>query len=158
INNITNFWVSSSQAKALGIPIGGQGVDGSIGIANTVPAGPDRVATILHEVGHAMGRMTGTSQRLVDGPVYYPQLGSFQFRSQGNPTFLAPGGGSFSLNNGVTSLVNWSFDPASDFADPSNNTAPGPRRLDPYNSTTVYGNILGQLTPVDIQVNNALGF
>src|SRR5262249_13890182 len=97
VNGVSDFWVSSSQAKALGLPPSpNAGVDGSIGIANgivngrdiTIPAGPDRVAVILHEVGHAMGRITGTRQRFVDGPVYYPELGIFQFRSPGNRTFL----------------------------------------------------------------------
>src|SRR5262249_17945028 len=47
----------------------------------------------------------------------------------------------------------------SDFLDPPNNTDPVPgRRLDPYNATGINGNELGRLTPVDIQLNDALGF
>src|SRR5947207_12110839 len=46
-----------------------------------------------------------------------------------------------------------------DFLDPPNSRDPAPgRRLDPYNATGINGNELGQLTPVDIQVNDALGF
>src|SRR5262249_12722747 len=54
-NTISNFWITSGQAKALGFAPRGQGVDGFIGIGG-IPAGDDRVATLLHEVGHAMGR------------------------------------------------------------------------------------------------------
>lgn len=47
----------------------------------------------------------------------------------------------------------------SDFLDPPDNTDPRPgRRLDPYNATGINGNELGRLTPLDIQLNDALGF
>jgi hypothetical protein len=55
--------------------------------------------------------------------------------------------------------VNWSFSSAADFRDPANFQDPTlGRRLDPYNATSVPGLLLGQLTPVDIQVLDALGF
>jgi hypothetical protein len=175
INNITNFWVSSSQAKALGLPLQNPDlVDGSFGISantRTLPAGPDRVATILHEIGHAMGRFDGARNRFVGGvPLYYPELGIFQFRSPGSRTFLAPGGGYFSLNGGaMPGLVNWDFGEPdaipprdatpSDFEDPANFLNFSPTRfLDPYNASVVTRNSLGQLTALDIQVMDALGF
>jgi hypothetical protein len=154
--SISNFWISSSQQKAFGLPPSpNAGVDGSIGIGD-IPAGPDRVATILHEVGHVMGRMPGPRSRL--GVQYYPELDLVRFFSAGNRITLASGGGYFSIDGGTTRVVNWSFGSAADFADPPNNTAFGPRRLDPYNATLVDGNTLGQLTPLDLQVMEALGF
>jgi hypothetical protein len=55
--------------------------------------------------------------------------------------------------------VNWSFLSAADFRDPPDFRDPGPgRRLDPYNASSVPGLLLAQLTPVDIQVMDALGF
>ena len=155
---ISNFWVSSSQAKALGLPPRGQGVDGFIGIGTTVPIGTDRVATILHEVGHAMGRMPTNA---VQGNVTnYPELDLVRFRSAGNRVIIPNPLGYFSLDGGANPLVNWSVSPpsAADFANPPGNTLPGPRRLDPFNATAVFGNMLGQLTPLDLQVMDALGF
>jgi hypothetical protein len=156
--SISNFWVSSSQAKALGFAPRGAGVDGFIGIGTTVAAGDDRVSTILHEVGHAMGRMpTNLDQNNV---THYSELDLVRFFSPGNRVIIEDPAGYFSLDGGATPLVNWSVSPpsAADFRDPPGNTAPGPRRLDPFNATNVPGNMLAQLTPLDFQVMNALGF
>jgi len=51
INGMSNFWVSSSQAKALGLPLEDPGlVDGSIGFAvGALGVGTERIAAILHE-------------------------------------------------------------------------------------------------------------
>src|SRR4051812_40241113 len=61
INNISNFFISSSVAAAFGLPvpnpINRPGVDGFVGIG-TGTSGPARVDTILHEIGHAMGRIS----------------------------------------------------------------------------------------------------
>ena len=156
---ISNFWISSSQAKALGLPAGNQAPDGFIGIGTTVAAGIDRVATLLHEVGHAMGRIPSNA---VDGGVTnYPELDLWRFLSAGNRLIIANPAGYFSLDGGATPLVNWSVSPpsAADFANPPGNTLPdGGRRLDPYNATSVNGLMLGQLTALDFQVMDALGF
>src|SRR5262249_36002586 len=75
---ITNFWLPSSQQKALGLPSRGAGVDGFVGIATSVAAGLDRVATLLHEVGHAMGRTDSTEDRGRLG-VWYPEMTLVRF-------------------------------------------------------------------------------
>src|SRR5262245_53193867 len=166
---ISNFWVTSAQAKALGLPPSpNAGVDGSFGIGfgivdgvdRTVPAGPDRVATILHEVGHVMGRLPDNRLRFVDGVEEYPEQDLFRFFSAGNRIIIPGGGGFFSIDGGATRLVNWSSRSATDFANPSNFTDFSPTRfLDPYNQTIVFRNTIGdRLTPLDIQLNDALGF
>jgi hypothetical protein len=93
--SMSNFWVSSSQAKALGIAIANPpAVDGSIGIGTTVAAGLDRVATLLHEVGHAMGRMVNNA---VQGNVTdYPELDLTRFLNVNGAVsrmIIAAGGG-----------------------------------------------------------------
>src|SRR5262249_33098531 len=60
---ISNFWLTSSQQKALGFSSRGAGVDGFIGIGTSVDPGLDRVGTLLHEVGHAMGRLDTNQDR-----------------------------------------------------------------------------------------------
>src|SRR5262245_56477398 len=57
IDDISRFWISSSQAKALGLNENPKDLpDGFIGIATNL-TGDNRIASLLHEVGHAMGRM-----------------------------------------------------------------------------------------------------
>ena len=100
---ISNFWLTSSQQKALGLPPSqGAGVDGFIGIGTTVDPGLDRVATLLHEVGHAMGRFDSVQDRGLLG-VWYPEMDLVRYLSAGNRMTIQ-GGGYFSLNGGVTSL------------------------------------------------------
>src|SRR5262245_38382453 len=156
--SMSDFWISSSQARALGIAVANTPVDGSIGIGTTAAAGLDRVATILHEVGHAMGRMPNNAGQ--GGVTRYPELNLTRFLNvNGSRFIIEAGGGIFSIDGGATSLVNWDFNSAADFLDPANFRDPAPgRRLDPCNATSVNGNELGQLTAVDVQVMDALGF
>jgi hypothetical protein len=90
--SMSNFWISSSQAKALGIAIANTPVDGSIGIGN-VAAGLDRVATLLHEVGHAMGRMPNNAGQ--GGVVRYPELNLTRFLMVNGSRFIIEAGGEF---------------------------------------------------------------
>ena len=108
---ISNFWLTSSQQKALGLPSRRAGVDGFIGIGTTVAAGLDRVATLLHEVGHAMGRFDTPQDRGRLG-TWDPEMDLVRFTSKGNRLIIEGGGGFFSLDGGATSLVNWSLLPA----------------------------------------------
>jgi hypothetical protein len=77
LGSMSNFWVSSSQAKALGIPLGNTPVDGSIGIGMGLASGLDRVGTLLHEVGHAMGRMPNNADQGI--VTHYPELDLVRF-------------------------------------------------------------------------------
>src|SRR5262245_43563688 len=79
---IANFWLTSSQRKALGLLARGPGIDGSIGIGTSVAAGLDRVATLLHEVGHAMGRVDSNQDRGRLG-TWYPEMALVRFTSAG---------------------------------------------------------------------------
>src|SRR5215475_13144941 len=58
IDGISRFWITSSQAKALGFADANNAevADGFIGI-NATYTGNDRIANLLHEAGHVMGRM-----------------------------------------------------------------------------------------------------
>src|SRR5262249_34845315 len=104
---ISNFWLTSSQQKALGLPSRGAGVDGFIGIGTTVNAGLARVATPLHEVGHAMGREDSNQVRGRLG-VWYPEMALVRFTSVGTRLIAnRVGGGFFSLDGGANPLVNF---------------------------------------------------
>src|SRR5262245_55417440 len=157
---ISNFWITSSQAKALGFPPRGQGPDGFIGLSTTI-AGDDRVATILHEVGHAMGRVPSTDSN--NFLTKYPLLDVVRFFRAGNSVnrVIIPGPlGYFSLDGGTTPLVNWGLEPggAADFRTPD--IVPGVPG-DPFNEisrTGIGNNTPPGLTTLDFQVMDFLGF
>src|SRR5262245_21107452 len=149
INNFSLFYVTSSEAKALGLPVQA-GVDGNIGIGANFGTGATRVAAFLHEITHAMGRYDPN----VVGRV--PAFDLMRFRSAGNRLFLdsVPSlAAYFSLDGGVTTLADWgrTSDP-SDFLNPPLSTR---TPNDPFNEIA---GTSGQLTPVDIQAVDALGF
>jgi hypothetical protein len=80
-----NFYISSSVGKALGFAperAPEDTVDGFIGIATNAGEGPVRVDTILHEIGHAMGRLTSLDTQA--GLSRFPGLDLFRFVSAGN--------------------------------------------------------------------------
>jgi hypothetical protein len=169
INNISNFFISSSVGKAFGLPIPNPPInqrpdlDGYIGIGTGFASGPQRVAAILHEIGHAMGRISANIGPI--GPVtYYSELDLVRFTSLGNrlfdgrnpnptdpKTFLPAA--YFSLDGGASREADWgvSSDP-SDFLNPPNsNRTPN----DPFNEIV---GTSGLLTDADILVTEALGF
>jgi hypothetical protein len=152
VNNTSFFYVISSEAKALGLPVQAPGVDGNIGIGTNFAPGAVRVAALLHEITHAMGRY---DPNLLQGS-RVPVFDLMRFRSAGNRLFLdsVPSQAAyFSLDGGVTALADWGRDSdPSDFLNPpASNRTPN----DPFNEIA---GTLGQLTPVDIQAVDALGF
>src|SRR5262245_21644396 len=61
VDGRADFYVSSRVGKAFGLPARAPHLpDGVIGIGPGFP-GTDRIDTIMHEIGHAMGRMTADS-------------------------------------------------------------------------------------------------
>jgi hypothetical protein len=101
-------------------------IDGWVGIGTTFTPGPERVAALLHEIGHAMGRVpfnlgpnvseldlmrfVSAGNRLFDGRIPNPQA---------NPPVGPVPAAYFSLDGGVTKLADWgrASDP-SDFLNP----------------------------------------
>jgi len=171
INNMSNFWVTSSQAKALGLPLQNPGlVDGIIGINITsdkggFTPGPERIAAILHEFGHAMGRVQDNldSDRKQTGSIgpgiYASELDLVRFISPGDRLFdgnlMAPLPAEFSLDGGATTVADWAIGSAADFRSSTragNSLTPN----DPFND--VGGATLAKLTTADIQLMEALGF
>jgi hypothetical protein len=169
INGISNFLISSSVAAAfrLPVPINGQ-ADGFVGIGTAFTSGPVRVAAFLHEIGHAMGRIS-TNFTTPQGVTWFTEFDLMRFVTPGARLFdgtIPPMGGPpvpaayFSLDGGASRLADWGLwsDP-SDFLNPANTSLPGPYSdltpNDPFNE--IVGD-LAQLTTLDIQSMEALGF
>jgi hypothetical protein len=155
INGISNFYISSSAAKAFGLRIPNQGVpDGFVGIGTGFTPGNSRVDAFLHEFGHAMGRYDPNVVR--QGVTYFSEFDLMRFVSPGQRLFadnLPSAPAYFSLDGGTSRVADWgiSSDP-SDFLNPPNsNFTPD----DPFNEIV---DDLGQITTADILSTEALGF
>jgi hypothetical protein len=160
----TNFWVSSSEAKIFGIDTSLQGnaPDGFVGIGTGFSAGNVRVSAFLHEIGHALGRVP--SNYTSGNTVYSSALDLWRFTSNGNryfdPNNTNNTAAYFSTDGGLNHLADWGeHSDASDFLNPTNTSFPPPYSNltpnDPFDE--IVGN-LANLTNVDIQVMEALGF
>ena len=145
VNGVSNFFVPSAAAKALGLlsPTSSS-VDGAVGIGTQIPAGL-LVGVALHEFTHAMGREPGV------GP-----FDLFRYTSVGNHLFTL---GStavpayFSIDGGNTKLADFGqWSDASDFL-----TTGVQGSNDPfdefYNSHTIQN-----LTNVDKELLDVMGF
>jgi hypothetical protein len=166
INGMANFYISSSEAKAFGLPVPTPpmnqrpDIDGWIGIGTTgFTPGPVRVAALLHEIGHAMGRVpfnlgsevsvldlmrfVSAGNRLFDGRIPNPLA---------NPPVGPVPAAYFSLDGGVNKLADWgrASDPSDFLNPPASNRTPN----DPFNEFVG----TGLLTTADILATEALGF
>jgi hypothetical protein len=164
INGISNFWVCSSVAAAFGLAAPNRPPDGSIGINIGLDPGAQRISVLLHEFGHAMGRVPNDASD--DNPphtVFSSELDLVRFVSPGNRLFdgriLEPGdppvqAAYFSLDSGAKKVADWDTISPSDFLSPlSSNLTPN----DPFNNRG-FGGDLAKLTTADIQLMEALGF
>jgi hypothetical protein len=161
INDRANFVIGSSVAKAFGLPVPTPpmnqqpGVDGFVGIGTGFTAGPQRIAALLHEIGHAMGRIHSNLGNNVS------ELDLMRFVSVGNRLFdgRTPSAANplpaayFSLDGGVTKLADWgrASDPGDFLNPPNSNLTPN----DPFNE---FVGTSGMLTTADILAMEALGF
>jgi hypothetical protein len=160
INGMSNFWISPSTATALGLAAPNRPPDGFVGINTTIAPGNTRVATILHEIGHAVGRLQAN---LVSdqGVVSVSALDLVRFISPGNRLFdgapNAPTPAYFSVDGGAKKVADWSAprSPADFLSPPNSNLSPN----DPFNDVVDSGGMeLRKFTTADIQLMVALGF
>jgi hypothetical protein len=154
INGISNFYISSSAARAFGLRVPNPGPDGSVGIGTGFTPGAPRVDAFLHEFGHAMGRYDPNIVR--QGVTYVSEFDLMRFVSPGTRLFndsLPSAPAYFSLDGGASRLADWgiSSDPSDFLNPPGSNLTPD----DPFNEIV---DDLGQLTTADILSTEALGF
>jgi Ca2+-binding RTX toxin-like protein len=139
-NGNGSIFVSQAEEKALGLMPGtNSSVDGRIGFATDFPSS-FWVGAAIHEITHAMGRMSGyASYGILDLMRY---SGGQHVFAGGTPAY-------FSIDNGVTRLAN--FDTTSDFGDfVRDSFTPN----DP-NNAYISGN---SITPLDAQIMDVIGF
>ncbi|MEY9750164.1 hypothetical protein ABIF65_009538 [Bradyrhizobium japonicum] len=160
----SNFWISSAEAKIFGIstPLGA--IDGYVGIGTSFTPGAERVAALLHEITHALGRVPENQTAL--GSTYYSALDLWRFTSTDtrlwdgttNPTTAAPVQAAwFSVTGGTNPIRNWGMtsDP-SDFLYPTSSNDTVDNKNDPFNESV--SSTDDTLTSADLQIMDALGF
>jgi hypothetical protein len=144
----TTFRIGTAQAKALAIlPANDGGIDGYVGMGTTF-TGNILIGVALHELTHAMGRVSGSSLDLfryttdpVSGQIIH---------LLGNPAPMPAA--YFSVDGGTTHLAD--FGQTSDAGDFSP-SSPRNQPFDPFNEG---GNIASSLTTVDMILMDVLGY
>ena len=148
-NPVNGIVIASAEEKALGNFAGrSTDVDGAIGFG-TALASNSWFSVALHEITHAMGRLTGVDpSSLVTSDPWLFDL----YRYSGPNEYQWAGGqpGYFSLDDGRTPLANFDL-----YSDPSDFAGDSLTPADPFNATAAPVN---SLTPADISVMDLLGF
>jgi hypothetical protein len=127
-----NYWVSTSEAKALGLTGSSSALDGYIGFSNSfaftyntvnggsVAAGTyDFFGVAAHEITEVMGRdlFVGSEDGEGIGPDSYSPYDLFHYSANGVRDFSGTTAGYVSDNGGATDLDNFNTNPQGDFGD-----------------------------------------
>ena len=124
-----NYWVSTAEAKALGLAGASSNLDGYVGFSNTpgifdydnsngvTPGTYDFFGVVAHEVSEVMGRIFLLGSSIGGTPNSYDAMDLFHFSAPGVRTFSGTQTGYFSVDNGTTNLDNFSTNPNGDFGD-----------------------------------------
>jgi hypothetical protein len=157
--NPPNFWVSSAVAKIFGIQTN-VAIDGSVGIGTGFAPGPERVSALLHEIGHALGRVPENFSDPLYHNTSYSELDLWRFTSQGNRLFdsntTTPTAAYFSVDGGIKDLADWGQ--TSDSTDFRGTDSTPPSNLTPNDPFDEIVGDLGNFTGMDGAVMAALGF
>jgi hypothetical protein len=150
-NGNNDFFVASAQERALGHFAGAsETVDGAIAFGTAVGSS-SWVAVALHEMTHALGRVTlfyETAPTILD-MFRYGAAGAFEWsetKSSAAPSYL-------SIDGGVSRIAD--FGQTSDYGDFLNSGVQGPN--DPFNEF-FGGNTYATLTGADIATLDVIGF
>ena len=122
------YYMTSAQAKALGLQGPSNALDGPVQFANNPPFDYDRsdgitpgsydfYGTVAHELSEVMGReLNAIGNEVQTGKPngYYP-FDLFKYSAAGVPTFVGTTAGYFSPDGGVTNLDNFNADSDDDF-------------------------------------------
>src|ERR1700730_17785095 len=130
-----NYWVSTADAKAIGLSGSSSATDGFIGFSNTntftynttnggsvAPGTYDFFAVAAHEITEVLGRalLVGGTVFTNSGPVNnsYEPLDLFHYASSNHTRpFSGNTPGYFSPDGGATNLDNFNTNPSGDFGD-----------------------------------------
>ena len=159
------YYMTSAQAKALGLQGASDALDGTVQFANNPPFDYDRsdgitpgsydfYGTVAHEFSEVMGReLNAIGNEVQTGKPngYYP-FDLFKYSAAGVPTFVGTTPGYFSPDGGVTNLDNFNADSDDDFGDWASSAGDDAFRA--FSDTGV----INAVTPTDIVVMDVIGW
>jgi hypothetical protein len=125
--NAGNYWMTTAQAKAVGLQGVSSHLDGYVGFTNSPildfdssngvsPGQYDFLGVIVHEITEVMGRqlMTGAT---FGGSPGYSVMDLLHFSAPGVHSFVGAQSGYFSVDNGVSNLGNLNTNARGDYGD-----------------------------------------
>jgi hypothetical protein len=159
------YYMTSAQAKALGLQGASDALDGTVQFANDPPFDYDRsdgitpgsydfYGTVAHEFSEVMGReLNAIGNEVQTGKPngYYP-FDLFKYSAAGVPTFVGTTAGYFSPDGGVTNLDNFNADSDDDFGDWASTAGD-----DAFRAFSDSG-VFNAVTPTDVVVMDLLGW
>jgi len=159
------YYMTSAQAKALGLQGPSDALDGTVQFANNPPFDYDRsdgitpgsydfYGTVAHELSEVMGReLNAIGNEVQTGKPngYYP-FDLFKYSAAGVPTFVGTTAGYFSPDGGVTNLDNFNADSDDDFGDWASSAGD-----DAFRAFSDSG-VVNAVTPTDIVVMDVIGW
>jgi len=159
------YYMTSAQAKALGLQGASDALDGTVQFANNPPFDYDRsdgitpgsydfYGTVAHELSEVMGReLNAIGNEVQTGKPngYYP-FDLFKYSAAGVPTFVGTTAGYFSPDGGVTNLDNFNADSDDDFGDWASSAGD-----DAFRAFSDAG-VVNAVTPTDIVVMDVIGW
>jgi FG-GAP-like repeat len=157
-----NYWVSTAEAKALGLMGPSGATDGFVGFSSSFPftyndsngvaAGTyDFNGVALHELTEVMGRDLFVGNDGIGSNSYTP-LDLFHYSSQGTRDFSGTTAGYFSPDGGKTNLDNFNTNPNGDFGDWASSAG--------HDSVLAFSNsgVVNAFSEADIREMNVLGY
>jgi hypothetical protein len=158
------YWVSTAQAKALGLSGASGALDGSMGFSSTanifdydrtdgISAGKyDFFGVVAHELSEIMGRQLMVGQTFSGHANSLEPMDLFHYASAGVRSFSGTQTGYFSLDGGGTNLDNFNTNSAGDFGDWAASAG--------NDAFLAFGNsgVIAAVTTADLRVMDVIGW
>ena len=157
-----NYWVSTAEAKALGLMGASTATDGYVGFSASLPfdynssdgitAGTyDFYGTVVHELTEVMARLLLAGTTIGSYANSYDALDLFRFSSSGTHTYSTAMGGYFSTDNGQTNRGTFNTTSGGDYGDWKSLTN------DSFNAFSSSG-VINPVTTNDLTTLDAIGW
>jgi VCBS repeat-containing protein len=157
-----NYWVTTAEAKALGLAGAGASVDGYVGFGSEFPFAYDNssgvptneydfLGVVAHEFSEVMGRSMMDGEKF-NGSAGYEPLDLFHYSAPGVRDFSGTTPGYASPDGGYTNLDNFNTNPAGDMGDWA--ASAGNDSYDAFSNP----HVVNPVSPADFKVMNLLGW